>query len=194
MKKNISIPLFGILCLIGLAWLLFGYFGVQALFMDTVVQEEIPPFSSTSSSGAVPVVTPLETSASSTPPNPPAIPILPVVQGMFEQGDSTYTVQGKASILKQGGESLLTLTDFAVTNGPDLFVYLVSASSTDNTIVKAAVRNDSFVQVAPLKGNRGNQVYRLPKDVVITDDTIVTIWCKRFSRHFGSAELAQMDL
>ena len=112
---------------------------------------------------------------------------------MFEQGDSTYTIQGKASVLKQGDESLLALTDFSVTNGPDLYVYLVSASSTNNAIVKAAVRNGSFVEVSTLKGNRGNQVYRLPKDVVINDDTVVTIWCKRFSRHFGSAGLERVD-
>ncbi len=194
MKKNSFLPFVGILCLIGLAWLLFGYFGIQALFTNTVVQEEIPTPSPATTSGTTPIVTPLATSTSSTSPNSPTVPIpSPVIQGMFEQGDSTYTIQGKASVLKQGDESLLALTDFSVTNGPDLYVYLVSASSTNNAIVKAAVRNGSFVEVSTLKGNRGNQVYRLPKDVVINDDTVVTIWCKRFSRHFGSAGLERVD-
>jgi len=177
--------------LIGGAWLAFGFFGVQALFMNTVVNEDIPVFvesipAATSSAIIAPTATP-----PATQPDAPIAQVsaMPIAAGEFVQGDSTYTIQGKASVMEKDGESLLVLSDFSVTNGPDLFVYLVSAANTENGTVRAAVKEGSFIEIARLKGNVGNQVYVLPKGTTVKDGSIVSIWCKRFSRNFGSAEL-----
>ena len=190
---------FGLGLLIGIGWLLFGFFGVQALFMDQVVDEVIPMFvvqESTSTAFVVPTVAssihatnePVMGAASTSSSSGTAMPVLRA-QGSFTQGDSTYTIRGQAMITEQNGIRTLLLTDFDVTNGPDLFVYLVTADSAENLTIKDAVREGRFRNIAVLKGNRGNQTYQLPADVQIDAKTRVTIWCRRFSRHFGSASL-----
>ena len=153
----------GIIIGVGIiTWLLFGFFGIQALFTNRIVNEAIPQPT----------------------PNPRV-----VAHGAFQQGDSTYAISGKAIITETQGSRTLSLTDFDVTNGPDLFVYAVSAPSVDNTAVKDAVSAGSFVNLAVLKGNRGNQNYTIPAEVTIDENTVISIWCRRFSRNFGSAEL-----
>ena len=190
---------FGMGLLIGIGWLLFGFFGVQALFMDRVVQDEVPMVVVEKSTTTTPMVAP--SSNSSTQPTSERVQILPVssstaatmplllAHGSFAQGDSTYTIHGRAMITEENGIRTLSLTDFDVTNGPDLFVYLVTADSAENLTVKNAVREGRFTNIAVLKGNRGNQTYQLPADIKIDAKTRVTIWCRRFSRHFGSASL-----
>lgn len=163
-------------------WLLFGFFGVQAVFVDQTVNEEV-------SSVAMRAPEDPLVAATSTPMNEPVGPRL-LAQSAFRQGDGTYTIRGTASILEDGGKRTLALTDFDVTNGPDLFVYITSASSTENATVKEAVGEGIFTNIAALKGNKGNQVYALPEDLVLNEDSIVTIWCRRFSRNFGSARLS----
>lgn len=174
--RTFSLVLLTTVLLLGGTWLAFGYFGVQALFTDTVVNEDIPIVSGTTlsvaSSSAI-----FSTSTS------------PVATGIFEQGDSTYSIQGHASLIQSDGERVLALSDFSVTNGPDLYVYIVSASTTDNASVKTTVKNGAYVEIAKLKGNQGNQIYTLPKNLTIPHPFIISIWCKRFSRNFGSAKL-----
>jgi hypothetical protein len=45
------------------------------------------------------------------------------------------------------------------------------------------------VDLGALKGNRGNQQYRIPGDVRVAGNSVV-IWCRAFSAPFGSARLA----
>lgn len=181
--------------LVGLAgagvlfWLLFGYFGVQALFVNRVVNEEVPmaalqpmPVLEAGTSTAS-VATPEEgVRASSTTP---AV----VAQGKFQPGDSTYSIQGTATITNTERGRVLSFTDFRVTNGPDLFVYIVSAPDSQNDTVKGAVREERFVNVGALKGNQGNQTYVISDDVRLDESSIVSVWCRRFGRNFGAAPL-----
>jgi hypothetical protein len=169
--------------LLFLGWLLFSFFGVQALFMNKVVDEPTPNVSNTQTQLAPPT-----TGATSSDAIPPTSPRL-IAEGKFQQGDSTYTIKGKATITEQSGIRTVSLTDFDVTNGPDLFVYIVSAADAKNPTVKQAVGEKRFVNLGTLKGNRGNQTYTIPADVELNDQSIVTIWCKRFSRNFGAASL-----
>jgi len=52
--------------LVGLAWLAFGFFGVQTLFVDEVVDEAGPVFDATPATVSTAVADPTETSASDT--------------------------------------------------------------------------------------------------------------------------------
>ncbi len=165
-----------------LLWLAFGYFGVQALFTNTTVEDPLPrdPQASGPDHTSLPTPNALQTASSSAQA---------VFAGDFTQGDSTYRIRGEARIVTENGERLLLLRDFDVTNGPDLFVYFVAASSTENADVKQQASEGRFVQLAPLKGNRGNQTYVLPADLDASAYPVVSIWCRRFSRNFGSALL-----
>lgn len=177
----------GVIAALGvLSWLAFGYFGIQALFIETIVNEEVP----------IPVETTTPSQTGDTDADPPKETATPneagprlLADGAFGQGDSTYSITGKVTVTQRDGKRTLALTDFDVTNGPDLFVYLVRATNSENTAVKDAVREGMFVNLAPLKGNRGNQTYELPAEINLDDYDVVSIWCKRFARNFGAAQL-----
>lgn len=188
-QRKITIIIFYIIGLAVLGWLLFGVFGIQALFYDKTVNEEVPDVvmkEEMSPTTTVPVVTSTTTTVPAVLPNVPKI----LARGTFGQGDNTYTISGKATVTEQNGVKTLSLTDFSVTNGPDLFVYIVRAPSADNKTVKDAAEAGLFVNLGALKGNKGNQTYTLPPGVELGDNTIVSIWCRRFSRNFGAAQLS----
>jgi hypothetical protein len=85
------------------------------------------------------------------------------------------------------GKRVLRLTDFTTSNGPAVHVYLVAAGdASDNATVKRA----GFIDVAPLKGNVGDQNYDLPAGVDLSKYRAVTIWCQRFGVNFATAPLA----
>lgn len=170
MKKIWILPI-AILGIAGFAWLAFGFFGVQALFTNTEVNQEIPDSVSQALSDA----------GSSDGL---------IGKGAFTQGDSTYTIAGNAFLTEGGSQPILTFTDFEVTNGPDLFVYAVKSPNTDNKTVKDAVAAGDFVNLGTLKGNIGNQNYSLDAAFNAGEYPVISIWCRRFGRNFGSVNLA----
>jgi hypothetical protein len=77
-------------------------------------------------------------------------------------------------------------TFFETENGPDLHVRLIAADDPKDT---ASVAQAEFVELAKLKGNKGNQNYNLPEDVDLSKYKVVSIWCNRFSVNFAAAPL-----
>jgi hypothetical protein len=96
-------------------------------------------------------------------------------------GKGTATVYQLAD-----GKRVLRLTDFETDNGPDLHVRLIAADDAKDT---ASVAKADFVELAKLRGNKGNQNYDLPKDVDLSKYRVVSIWCNRFSVNFAAARL-----
>ncbi len=171
MKKTIILPL-AVLGIAGFSWLAFGFFGIQALFTNTEVNEDVPD--------AVSQILADESGSSDSL----------LGKGSFTQGDSTYTIAGNAFLTQGESQPMLTFTDFEVSNGPDLFVYAVKAGSTDNKTVKDAVAAGDFVNLGTLKGNIGTQNYELDGAFDSGEYPVIAIWCKRFGRNFGSADLS----
>jgi Electron transfer DM13 len=102
--------------------------------------------------------------------------------GSFE--DARHAGSGRAAVVRLGGgERKLTLTDFDVSNGPDLFVYLAAGSPTEDDQV------DDYVDLGGLKGNKGNQQYTIPADADTRRYSTVVIWCRAFTVLFARAEL-----
>ncbi|MGD9793285.1 MAG: DM13 domain-containing protein [Acidimicrobiia bacterium] len=88
------------LCLAAMAWLAFGYFEVQAAFIDDRVAEAAPS------------------------PSPDgANPFEAVAQGSFTS--LAHDTSGIAKILDDGTRRVLRFEQFTTSNGPDLNVYLV---------------------------------------------------------------------
>jgi hypothetical protein len=103
-----------------------------------------------------------------------------LARGRFRSGEHETT--GVASVVRLAdGRRFLTLTAFATSPGPDLRVRLVPAGSTDGGAPGA-------VDLGALKGNRGDQQYRIPGEVRAPGRTVV-IWCRAFSVAFGHARL-----
>ncbi len=110
-----------------------------------------------------------------------------LLEGMFHDG--AHVTKGTATIFQlPDGKRVLRLTQFETSNGPDVRIFLVAAEDAkDNDTVK----NAGFIEVAPLKGNVGDQNYDLPQGVDLNKYRAVTIWCNRFSVNFGTAPLHQ---
>lgn len=96
--------------------------------------------------------------------------------------DGIHNAEGQVKVIKLGdGSNFLRLEDFRSTNGPDLYVYL----STDKG-------NSAFVNLGRLKGNIGDQNYKIPEGADLSKYDTALIWCQAFSVLFGSAELRPM--
>jgi hypothetical protein len=93
--------------------------------------------------------------------------------------DGIHNSEGQVKVIKLiDGSNFLRLEDFRSTNGPDLYVYLSADKS-----------NSDFVNLGRLKGNIGDQNYKIPEGTDLSKYDTVLIWCQAFSVLFGSAEL-----
>jgi hypothetical protein len=104
-----------------------------------------------------------------------------LARGKFEVADEG-TASGTATLVrKASGGRVLTLTDFEVSNGPDLRVYLVPGGGKDT---------GDRIDLGGLKGNIGNQQYDVPGDAKTPAKyRTVVIWCRSFSVAFARATL-----
>ena len=87
------------------------------------------------------------------------------------------------------GRVQLTLENLVTSDGPDLRVWLTNQPLIDGRSGWFVFDDDRYVELGPLKANRGNQVYDVPAGTDLTGLTSVTIWCVRFSVSFGAATL-----
>jgi hypothetical protein len=108
-----------------------------------------------------------------------------VAKGDFHNADKAG--KGTATVYEAAdGKRILRLSDFETDNGPDLHIRLIAADDAKDT---DSVKKAEFVELAKLKGNKGNQNYDLPKDVDLNKYKVVSIWCNRFSVNFAAAPL-----
>ncbi|MDQ3986767.1 MAG: DM13 domain-containing protein [Actinomycetota bacterium] len=154
---------------IGLWW-----FEPQALLIDERVDEAFP--------GAE-QPTPDEDKEKSTVAPGDFRPDTLLAEGSFR--GLSHSVRGTALLIELGdGSRFVRFEDFEVENGPDLKVYL-SAASADGS----SGFTDDFVDLGDLKGNVGDQNYRLPTGISLERYQSVVVWCRRFSVGFAVAPL-----
>ena len=165
-----------------LAWLAFGYFGVQTLWVDDEVDEAGPVFDS----GATPDPAPTEDEAADPAPPEDAPVVETVASGQFISRD--HPTEGTAAVLTDGSaQRFLRFTEFATDNGPDVNVYLSTAAPDGDS----GAFDDDFVDLGDLSGNVGDQNYEIPEDVDLSRYRTVVLWCVRFGVPFGAAGLEQ---
>ena len=108
-----------------------------------------------------------------------------LAKGDFHNADKSG--KGTATVYQLAdGKRVLRLSNFATDNGPDLHVRLIAADDAKDT---ASVAKADFVELAKLRGNKGNQNYDVSKDVDLSKYKVVSIWCNRFSVNFAAAPL-----
>lgn len=162
------------------AFLAFGVFGVQALWIDDEVAEAAPTFSSGATlPGSSPTTGPTADDDGSTvtpPPTTAAAAPTVTVAGTGAFVDRGHPGEGTATVLTDGTQAFLRFEDdFATDNGPDLRV-------------RAYVGGEA-IDLGPLTGNIGAQNYELPDDVDPAAVDSVDVWCRRFDYVFTDAEL-----
>lgn len=88
------------------------------------------------------------------------------------------TVTGDGKIYLQDGKYVLALENIAVSNGPDLHVYL-----------SKEVQPVNFIDLGKLKSTNGNQLYTINGVPDFTVYKYALIHCQQYNHLFGSAEL-----
>jgi Electron transfer DM13 len=97
--------------------------------------------------------------------------------GVFMNGPYG-SVSGKAAVYAENGVYILKLADVAISNGPDLHVYL-----------SKEVLPVNFIDLDRLQSTSGNQLYTIPCNPGFTQYKYALIHCQRYNHLFGSAEL-----
>lgn len=119
---------------------------------------------------------------------PRELQIATLASGAFRDADAAHRGSGMATVYESAtGARVLRLSDFSVTNGPDLKVWLVTAK---NPASSADVSAGGWRALGPLKGNIGDQTYPIPANLNLDDYGAVVIWCEQFSVLFAAADLA----
>jgi len=176
-KKNPILIIGGVIGIAVVAWLAFGFFGIQSAFIDREVSEGGPVFDSDEFNAAMDEAEQNQNSV--TEPVEDVMPgdISTLYSADFA-GVSRYTITGQALVLTDGSDQrfLRFDEDFSTNNGPDLKVYL-------------RAENGDFVSLGDLRGNIGDQNYEIPVGTDLSVFSEVQIWCERFSINFGGAFL-----
>ena len=161
-----------------LLYLAFAVFGVQTLFYDEEVNEDFGAAAPASEDQTHPRTAATEPA--------PAGPVR-VSGGEFHA--VVHPGTGDAVVYRQDdGSYVLRLENLDIFNGPDLYVYAVAANDANDS---DTVLNSGFLNLGPLKGNRGNQTYELPADFDPEKHRSISVWCQRFSVNFATAPMRQ---
>ena len=110
-----------------------------------------------------------------------------VGMGSFKDADSFHRGSGTATIYRTpDGSEVLRLEDLNVTNGPALHVVLSTHPDPERS---EQVKQEGYVDLGDLKGNRGNQNYPIPAGVDTSIHQSVVIYCYPFQVVFSVATL-----
>ncbi|GIE92357.1 Electron transfer DM13 [Actinoplanes regularis] len=153
------------------------WFQPWRLFTDTVVTDTL---------SSLPSPTPQPAGASSAPAVASAAAV--IAQGSFVTHE--HDTSGEARVVRNpDGTHQLELIGLDTSDGPDLRVWLSDQQVRTGTAGWRVFDDGTYVELGKLKGNHGDQVYRLAADIDPSAFRSVSIWCKRFSVSFGAAEL-----
>jgi hypothetical protein len=182
-RAIVIIPVLVIVVLLGVVASLA--FQPWKLFVDDVVDEPIPTASQVAPQ---PATTPIAPTGSPSQPPTQAGPVV-LASGQFVSHEHDTT--GKAKVLRLAdGSNVLRLENLDTSNGPDLKVWLSKAPVIEGKDGWFVFNDYKHVDLGALKGNVGNQNYKIPDNVDPSNYSSVVIWCDRFSVSFGAAELS----
>ena len=110
-----------------------------------------------------------------------------VAMGSFKDADAFHRGSGTATIYRTpDGSEVLRLENLDVTNGPALHVVLSTHPDPERS---QQVKQEGYVDLGDLKGNRGNQNYPIPAGVDTSIHKSVVIYCYPFAVVFSVATL-----
>ena len=107
--------------------------------------------------------------------------------GTFRDADRAHKGTGVATlVMLPGGGHEIQLSEFEVTNGPDLEVWLSAHPDPEKS---SDVSGSFWVSLGQLKGNVGDQAYSVPAGTDLSVIKSVVIWCEQFGVLFSPASL-----
>lgn len=108
-----------------------------------------------------------------------------VAEGVLHEVE--HKGRGKVQLYHAGDEVTVALTEFDIENGPDLRLRLVDIEDAKDS---ESVKKAGFVDLGPLKGNIGDQSYKLAEPFDEKKHRALVVWCERFGVNFMTAPLA----
>lgn len=151
-----------LLVVLGLGW----YLG-SPLFIRTTLNESAPvaaPVASPSPARGGPAV------AVTTPPATPQT----IAAGELGYVDAIHNGKGKVLLLRAGEGPVLRFEDVAITNAPDVHVYLSPESGGKWT-------EGTSLYLGPLKATNGSFNYPIPPGTDLTKFKSAVVWCRQFT-------------
>lgn len=177
----VAVALLGVGGVAGLYW-----FQPWRLFTDTTVAEALTAAAPPASAGPV-GAGPSATASATAPAVAPAEAVV-VRAGDFVTHE--HATAGTARLVRNpDGSHQVELVGLDTSDGPDLRVWLTDQAVRKGTAGWRVFDDGKWAELGRLKGNRGDQVYRIPAGVDPGDYRSISIWCKRFAVSFGAADL-----
>jgi hypothetical protein len=95
-----------------------------------------------------------------------------------------HSAKGHVRVIKLANGGLrLTLSDVDIENAPDLHLYIAEEKVTGDV--------GKYKYVARLKGNKGNQQYKLDDNFDLKRYHVVVVWCRAFDVGVAQAPLKE---
>ena len=182
-RRHRTLAVIAVLAAAALVFVLV-WFQPQKLVIDSEVNEALPGTSSQPLAGedGGEAVSDEGSAGNKNPSSGPRPQVL--AEGDFRA--LAHPGSGRAKLLEvEGDDRYLRLEDFMVENGPDLRVYLSTATSDSEN----GAFGEDFIDLGALKGNVGNQNYRVPSSADLDRFKSAVIWCRRFSVGFAVAPI-----
>jgi Electron transfer DM13 len=162
-RARLGVALIVVIALSAIVWYL-----ASPLFVRTYRNEALPSAEpSAAASATFPSTTGLATEAS-----PPASPRA-VRSGQLGYVDSIHNGTGTVRFVELGGSSLIRFDDVAITNAPDVHVYL--STETGGRWSEA-----TSLYLGPLKATNGSFNYEIPATADVATYQSVVVWCRAF--------------
>ncbi|WP_447943446.1 DM13 domain-containing protein [Microbacterium aurum] len=158
------------------------------LFIDVRVDDEIPAAVATATPEPTPAASASVEPAEQITPAPPAGPV-DLLTGSFISHE--HTTSGSVRVIENpDGTRQLALVGLETSNGPDVHVWLSAGPVVEGTDGWFTAAGYEHIDLGPIKGNIGDQLYDIPADVDLTVFRTVVLWCVPFSVSFGAAALS----
>lgn len=160
------------------------WFQPWRLLTDTVVADSLTVVPSDAPQAPIASASATATATGAAPPASPVV----VAEGAFITHE--HDTSGTARLVRNpDGSHQLELAGLNTSDGPDLRVWLSDQQVRTGVAGWRVFDDGKHAELGKLKGNQGDQVYRLAAGVDPGDFRSVSIWCKRFAVSFGAAEL-----
>ena len=183
------------LAVVAIPVLVFAWWLLSPLFLNTTVNEEFPLSATADMPAGVTQEEAEDIMEGMAKINMDAVEPMPetmteamvLSSGKFRDGDSFHKGSGDVRLYRlANGDAVLRFEDLSVTNGPDLHVLV---STHPDPMTKSELNNAGYSRLGQLKGNRGDQNYEVPSDIDAHSINSVIIYCMPFHVIFSVAPL-----
>jgi len=103
--------------------------------------------------------------------------------GELEYVDTVHNGKGPVRIIDLGGQRFVRFEDVAITNAPDIHVYLSRESG-------GKWSESASLYLGALKATNGSFNYEIPAGITVGDYKSVVVWCRAFGVLITWADLA----